>query len=199
MLSHYTETSDAKSDTKNHFIASALSGLAFYLYPNTSIFGHIAITIVEIFWKLNKPTLRQKCPWLPIDAVSMNIVTFPIAFSIMNHVRAFTPWLAPSMLKKIMSLSTNYKWVPAIEFCLNTFWIYIGGQWSLPHYRDEDIYTRFYAALFGLERQFIIWYFISKNPAVLLLYHKIYSIDNIHNITATTAIHRLDLKAFEPS
>lgn len=92
-------------------LASALSGLAFYLYPNTSIFGHIVITTIEIFWKLHKDTLKRLLPWLPIDVVSMNIVTFPIVFGIMNHVRAFTPWLAPSMLKKIMSLSTNYKYV----------------------------------------------------------------------------------------
>lgn len=85
-----------------------MSGLAFYLYPNPAILSHTAITTIEVYWKLYYNSIKAA---LPVQKISMARIVYPMVFGYLLHMRAFTPWLAPSILKKIMHFTTNYKWV----------------------------------------------------------------------------------------
>lgn len=90
-------------------IASLLSGLAFYLYPDRAIFSHTAITIIEIYWTAYYERIKSFLKWIPLDKIKMTHVIFPFAFGYVCHIRAFNPWLAPPMLMKFMHFTTNYK------------------------------------------------------------------------------------------
>lgn len=102
----YLKEEDSKA---GHQLASFLSGLSFYFYPNIAVFSHAATTIIEIFWIKNYNQMKFISNWIPLDKIKM--IIFPIVFGYVLHIRAFTPWLAPSMLKKLMHLTTNYKYV----------------------------------------------------------------------------------------
>lgn len=86
-----------------------MCGLVFYLYPDQSIFSHTAITIIEIYWKLYYDQIKSYVTWIPLDKIKIVHIVFPIVFGYVTHIRAFNPWLAPPILKKLMHLSTNYK------------------------------------------------------------------------------------------
>lgn len=94
---------------RNNQLASLLCGLVFYLYPDQAIFSHTAVTIIEIYWTLYYDRIKAFLKWIPLDKIKMLHIVFPIVFGYMCHIRAFTPWLAPAMLKKLMHFSTNYK------------------------------------------------------------------------------------------
>lgn len=92
-----------------HTLSSIFSGITYYVYPDQAILSHVAINVIEIFWKLNYERIKLLIPFIPFDKLSMTQIVFPIVFGYLCHVRAFTPWLAPSMLKKLMHLTTNFK------------------------------------------------------------------------------------------
>lgn len=102
---------DEEISKRDNEIASLLCGSAFYLYPDQAIFSHTAITIVEIYWTLYYEQIKSYVKWIPLDKIKMIYVFFPIAFGYVTHVRVFYPWLAPAILKKLMHLTTNYKYV----------------------------------------------------------------------------------------
>ncbi|XP_055324797.1 uncharacterized protein LOC129579144 [Sitodiplosis mosellana] len=123
----YLSEEVSKKDNK---LASLLCGLVFYLYPDQSIFSHTAITIIEIYWKLYYEQIKSFVTWIPLDKIKIIHIVFPIVFGYVTHIRAFNPWLAPPILKKLMHLSTNYK--------------------------DAAIVTKYHELLFGLTPQFIL-------------------------------------------
>lgn len=101
-----------EDDERNTFkLAAFLSGLAFYFYPDFSIFSHIVITVVELYYKLNKDRIKSFVPWIPLDKINMMHVFFPPLLGYLLHIRSFTPWLAPQMLKKFMHLTTDARYV----------------------------------------------------------------------------------------
>lgn len=100
--------SDGVSKRDNQ-LASFLCGLVFYLYPDHAIFSHAAITTIEIYWTLYYEKIKSLLNWIPLDKIKMVHVVFPIVFGYALHIRAFKPWLAPAILKKLMHFSTNYK------------------------------------------------------------------------------------------
>lgn len=149
----YLDETISKQDNQ---IASLLCGSAFYLYPDQSIFSHTAITIVEIYWTLYCEQIKSYLKWIPLDKIKMIYIVFPIVFGYVCHVRVFYPWLAPSILKKLMHLTTNYKYdllnhiksINLIEFpFVFVFVIY---------FRDRSIVTKYHKLLFGLNPQFIL-------------------------------------------
>lgn len=94
---------------KGHQLASFFSGLPFYFYPNFAIFSHTAINIIEIYWNLYYDQIKTMFKWIPLDRIPLKNIVFPFVFGYALHIRAFEPWLAPSILKKLMHLTTNYK------------------------------------------------------------------------------------------
>lgn len=92
-----------------HYLASFISGLTFYLYPNYSLLSHASINIIEIYWNLYYEKVKSFVHWLPWDHIRMKCFVFPFVFGYALHIRAFEPWLAPSMLKKLMHLTTSFK------------------------------------------------------------------------------------------
>lgn len=101
---------DEATSMRDNQIASLLCGSAFYLYPDQAIFSHTVITIVEIYWTLYYEKIKSHLKWIPLDRIKMIYIFFPIAFGYVCHVRVFYPWLAPAILKKLMHLTTNYKY-----------------------------------------------------------------------------------------
>lgn len=106
---HNTYLREEESNS-GHKLASFLSGFTFYFYPNLAVFSHATITIVELFWNKYYEQIKSYMKWIPLDKIKMMGIIFPIVFGYVLHIRAFTPWLAPSMLKKLMHLTTNYKY-----------------------------------------------------------------------------------------
>lgn len=149
----YLDETISKRDNQ---IASLLCGSAFYLYPDQAIFSHTAITIVEIYWTLYYEQIKTFLKWIPLDKIKMIYVFFPIAFGYVCHVRVFYPWLAPSILKKLMHLTTNYKYVlPEMECTFqltNSIQVLFVPLFS----RDRSIVTKYHKLLFGLNPQFIL-------------------------------------------
>lgn len=94
---------------RDNQISSFLCGIAFYLYPDISVFSHTVITIIEIYWTLYYEQIKSYVKWIPLDKINMVQIVFPIVFGYVLHIRAFHPWLAPSILKKLMALTTSYK------------------------------------------------------------------------------------------
>lgn len=150
----YLKEEDSKT---GHQLASFLSGVSFYFYPNIAVLSHAATTIIEIYWIKYYNQMKFISNWIPLDKIKM--IIFPVVFGYVLHIRAFTPWLAPSMLKKLMHLTTNYKYKSIssllyfLDICFNSniYFFFI-----LLLNRDARIYTRYHKYLFGLEPQFIL-------------------------------------------
>lgn len=93
-----------------NFLAAFLSGSAFYFSPDASIFGHASACVIETLWArycasdLPKPELVELFNRLPIARL---FYAFGVGY--LFHVRAFYPYLAPSLLKKIMQYVTNHQ------------------------------------------------------------------------------------------
>lgn len=105
---HNIYISEAVSKRDNQ-LASFLCGLAFYLYPDFSVFSHTVITIIEIYWTIYYEQIKSTLKWIPLEKIKMVHVVFPFVFGYVIHLRAFKPWLAPAILKKFINLTTNFK------------------------------------------------------------------------------------------
>lgn len=90
-----------------------MAGIAFYLYPNYVIFSHGFITLIDIAWKLymtsndlQKPKILMAFNKLPIARI-----LFTILFGILSHIRIFQPWLSTTMLRRLIALTTNHRYL----------------------------------------------------------------------------------------
>ncbi|XP_031619734.1 uncharacterized protein LOC116338535 [Contarinia nasturtii] len=119
-----------ETSKKDNQLASLMSGLVFYLYPDQSIFSHTVITIIEIYWTHYYEQIKTFLKWIPLEKINMIHVVFPLVFGYVTHIRTFYPYLAPAIQKKLMHLSTNYK--------------------------DAAIFTAYHKFLFGLTPQFLL-------------------------------------------
>lgn len=93
-----------------NMMAAFIAGSAFYLSPDVSIFGHASACVVETLWEryytsnIPKPELVELFNKLPISRL---FYAFGVGY--LFHVRAFYPYLAPGLLKKIMQFVTNHQ------------------------------------------------------------------------------------------
>lgn len=96
-----------------HSLASFVAGGSFYLYSDTQLLCHALVTAIEQFWENYKTlSITSGTPAIAIlSRLPIARIFYPFGFAYLLHVRAFEPWLAPAVLKNLMNLTTNFKWV----------------------------------------------------------------------------------------
>lgn len=94
----------------SNILAAFISGSTFYLSPDMSIFGHASACVIETLWQRYlssdspKPEIVHLINQLPIARL---FYAFGVGY--LFHIRAFYPYLAPGLLKKIMQFVTNHQ------------------------------------------------------------------------------------------
>ncbi|XP_037028118.1 uncharacterized protein LOC119068578 [Bradysia coprophila] len=92
-----------------HLISSFISGIAFYAYPQLSLFGHAFATAVELLWTLyssdHPKKTHSRWSWSMMTAlkrISWSRVIYPTFFGYLCYLRPFYPWATPKMMMSIL-------------------------------------------------------------------------------------------------
>lgn len=91
-------------------MAAFIAGSAFYLSPDLSIFGHASACVVETLWERYCASDISKPEWVAyFNRLPLARLFYAFGVGYLFHVRAFYPYLAPGLLKKIMQFVTNHQ------------------------------------------------------------------------------------------
>lgn len=110
-LSRRLSLSSNLANTASAFI----SGISFYLYPSHQLLAHAMAITVNMGWSLylnqTKDTVDRPVVVKWLSQVPIARLFYPLAFAYLLQMRVFYPWLAPPVLKHLMNLTTNFKYV----------------------------------------------------------------------------------------
>lgn len=102
------------SSNTAHSLAAFVSGLPFCIYPNSQLLAHALAITIKLGWSiyLNRTTNEDRPEALNFLArLPIGRLFYPLAFAYLLQMRVFYPWLAPAVLKNLMNLTTNYKYI----------------------------------------------------------------------------------------